>query len=641
MNINEVKELFCNSPLQIFKPGREATISPEITVTYDHLANNYIKHPQNSTVIPHVLTALAAPHSLTLHSKCERLFYKLVEKMEPRQLSQHQDQVERVRVIFENRRQEILSSPTTQATLESAKRAKALEWKIIQEALQTAVSEIQVNFEMPLGSTQEYVRTRIERILQHLNKALNRSIDCKKLAEELSQDLVTMRSYFQNEFQALHMPECYSSHLDGLTDSELKDFHPQYQRLKQLCIQLKEFCENPGSVDASESVLFCKNQLQKILANSAYKLLCIDENQPCVSFAHHMAFALTTKPRLADAYSTFTQEMSAPDSTPSPFAQSLRETEKLLQQQMSGIDQFTDFPYPNKEIEIGSLNNGGQLFEEKNDRSITQVRLIGPGKIVNEKLDPTFPALLQSIENRIFHPKEDDPNPYYGFTLTNLQQFTLESEHSSALMQMQLQYRYPFSLRAITISAHAPFPIYQREKRTIEDTFSLLNLEYNFTLTQENKRCYYFPQQERPYWQETTSKIVELAKKAVNHIEDTGIQTGSFYQLVKIGLWIAHEEHSIKILLSEQKQLPTTAKVLHLCTCLAGVDRGGHSLAGRLWASGESDMNQKALDIFFGRAMLCEGRLPYEDHRMGLYRLTSSVSQKEANAFVNACRNLG
>lgn len=508
-----------------------------------------------------------------------------------------------------------------------ARQTKEKEWQATAHSLRECYTTAsRINKDAPCALTvKECMIKKLERALLHISILAGRKVDNAELSEharriysrgnkpsdELKEILAVYDLQDKNHVISAHFSGC-----DELNDASLSD---HYKNLQNSCDKIRILCDSSATeILSPDLVKECEYFLKEAFKNPAYRLLCIDEENPCVKFLHKIALAVYAEPKIAPAYLSFTQEI--------PTQNTLHEQIQAFQSTI--VDRKPPYRDPNifssELMRIGSIGSEHCISHECH---VEILRLIGPGQARHdEEPNPILLLVLQSIENEICRAINDNtPAPTIGMIMVNMQDPTNPKEMQSSTRLMQLGDCYPLSLRVATISAYCPFSDNSLTNKTAIDCIQALTADDNFSLPQKTPRKYIFPPSERDFFQR---RIPEIVKRA-DSITQNPV---AFYELLKLALWTTFE---VRALQSLQQQVPisTTAKVLALTACHSGVDRGGSSYATRIAALSKDETSQKsAPHLWFGRAAATWQRMP--DHTDRVITLSEKVPLSSTHKFL-------
>lgn len=272
----------------------------------------------------------------------------------------------------------------------------------------------------------------------------------------------------------------------------------EYKSVVQLVEKLiGQFTEDPK--DFAKANRQALRLLRTALRSRPYHLLKTEENHPLTHFLHTLALALFVEPKIGNAFQYLGKLSSLIPVSNIPFHEVLQRSSEVANQhgliindrslrylflhykQLTGaflsvdvggkIGRIVGLEYDPR----GLFNNtGGHFFDNiviTSKSSISIRNIFTPSPTIGNQIAPEFYALLQALENRTFFTKEEldqDYYPYLVFAYANLQDITSIDENSRSVKLMELNQRYPFSFRGITLSVDSPFYVADAKKRSIE-----------------------------------------------------------------------------------------------------------------------------------------------------------------------------
>lgn len=627
MKLEKAKELFLDQELQ------SLLLSDTERYKKHTFAKTILKNSNAPKYVPLYLDCLQRHHQGPLQSTARKLLQLFIKKTEKH--NEYKTCAKNALGQFDQKVAENFKFVSA-----AAEKAKSKEWHALYHALYTASKELCVDFSLPHATSDILIQNRLQRLVEncYAYAALSRQNVFRTVSTYSIESIQTL-------CDTLKIPQTHylSSLLQSLELSpEL--FATEYDALKNACHQIQLLFT--GTTNERESIIQCIKTLHTAIENRAYKIVCIYESNPCVRFLHHICFALFAKADLVPVYRSFIDEIQTERApvTPSNLRSEIEGALLKVGTPKSGRVEYKS--HLSKDADAHSNDNiSGHLFDElyhlNDQNTLTVHRVIGPAYTGSywqgNTINPVLLAVLQAMENRHLLPVENDLNPYYGLILSNMQQFSQESEKQACLSLMQLAPYFPHSLSAITLHSHQSDSSITKEAtltQLSERTLKCLQDDTNFTLLSDRKSDYYFPLHQKEMWHRLFVTIVEEAKKTAfkNQTQATSNSTIAFFQLIKLAILRQHELHSIRYF--TQNALPSNAKLITFCVCKAGLDRAGHSNAALTWILGNENSERIASQIFLAKPLLSRGHEPRRNHRNRLVILSETVTKEDARLFL-------
>jgi hypothetical protein len=471
-------------------------------------------------------------------------------------------------------------------------------------------------------------------------------------------------------------------------------FEKEYPKLIQKIVDIIELLQRPfdSTGQLNTKILFT---LRKALNNSGYQFLKELETHPAVHLLHSLCLASYADPVAMNAFKELgvslaevtTQEVSKEHKNKKlDFHDFLRSSHKhiskkgLIEKDLSF--QYAQYFFPHLWISLFSLylgrlltffglkgydprgdiqNNPSALYDEElklHERNAVVRTFYTPSVTIGDVVAPEAEAVLMALENRYFMTdleRKQDAYPYLMWTYTNLQNITSYNEGFRSRALMEMQSKYPFSFRAITLTQDSSFYRAQVKLSSLDD--EPLSVSYreemkkslthrdNFTLENRQKFAgggYYFPK--KIISKEILEKICDMAyselihevkPKSVTQTRWNWMVKASFRELVTLGI-IKYFQAKVAVELMEKFSDSCDIKLLATNTCKEGIDRGGKINACLLWALGQATEQEKqqVFAAFHSRALLSRYRMVISDRVEPMLSLTEVVTHDDLQKFL-------
>lgn len=690
MRINKQQRLFPHSELRAVLTGSKKSVE----TSEKYFATNLLRSNEKEKFIHLYLSYLEATQFSTDRDRtvARRLVKRFHSKAKNHELSQvNKDQLMRVMQLYSQKYK--LAEPTLPVVTlpleerravikQAAINAKEMEWKAVAQAYRDAASRFLAAHKTEGAS--------LSAILSGQSLPNPKQQYALKIERALARQAYLSDSPMVHKQEVKKIVDRYPEKPALLTDAEYQDYRAaiesfkyEFRLLEQDVSNLVAICEEleVTNLDAQELVLLLKDRLRIAFSRPAYKLCSSDEQNLFVQFLHTLAAggfsgAKNLAPYLHFGQKIFSVANISPDvplhEVLARSFQAVKESwdksfayepqtaiQRLLKKITFSVNALLKSNLP-QAIVMGNIarrifslgdefsNNSGALVQERftvNGKAVSATNVLGPAVVLGGEVDPIFEAILQASTNRYFQKVANDPSPIHGVVYSNLQQWENPDEGKNCVKLMELAQQYPFSFKAITVFHHFPN---ERQigamkeilnEKTRDDFYQFLIQDSHFTLTPDPKRRYFFPTAHKQEWKLALKQIVNSAYEVVNPRKIPFVdkkRAAAFYELIKLGIIRYHEAKAM----SETRDLPDNAEVLHCRICKSGVDRAGKTNAEMLWALGEENSDRFVSAAFHSRAVLSKGRLVLEGHHNHFISLATYVAQDQLKKYLNFIQNL-